>query len=140
MSLYKKEQIPEETIRLLRAIGSVKDPELIDMALKFTLSKEVRRQYMDWIPSLVASEDYGKKIIWGWIRGNWKKFMSMYDRGPGGLDDFVEILAVVDNRGTRDEIERFFKNKSNYRDDIKRSIAKTLEFIDINIRFREFNA
>jgi cephalosporin-C deacetylase-like acetyl esterase len=64
----------------------------------------------------------------------------MYDRGPGGLDDFVEILAVVDNRGTRDEIERFFKNKSNYRDDIKRSIAKTLEFIDINIRFREFNA
>jgi len=140
VSLYKKEQIPEETIRLLRAIGSVKDPELIDMALKFTLSKEVRRQYMDWIPSLVASEDYGKKIIWGWIRGNWKKFMSMYDRGPGGLDDFVEILAVVDNRGTRDEIERFFKNKSNYRDDIKRSIAKTLEFIDINIRFREFNA
>ena len=81
MSLYKKEQIPEETIRLLRAIGSVKDPELIGMALKFTLSKEVRRQYMDWIPSLVASEDYGKKIIWGWISGNWKKFMSMYDRG-----------------------------------------------------------
>ena len=60
--------------------------------------------------------------------------------GAGGLDNFVEILAVVDDKEARDEIGRFFKNKSNYRDDIKRSIAKTLEFIDINIRFREFNA
>ena len=140
VSLYKKEQIPEEKIRFLRAIGSVKDPELIERALKFALSKEVRRQYVDWIPSLVASEDYGKKIIWKWVKSNWKRFMSMYDRGPGGLDDFVEILAILDKKETRREIELFFKNKSNYRNDIKRSIAKTLEFIDINIRFKEFNA
>jgi hypothetical protein len=46
----------------------------------------------------------------------------------------------LDKKGTRREIELFFKNKSNYRNDIKRSIAKTLEFIDINIRFKEFNA
>jgi hypothetical protein len=63
----------------------------------------------------------------------------MYERGPGGLDGFVSILSVLDDEKTKGEIEIFFKDKRNYRDDIKRSIAKTLEFIEINMKFKEFN-
>jgi tricorn protease interacting factor F2/3 len=139
IELYGKTEIPEEKIRLLVAIGCVSEPELIDEALKFTLTKNVRRQYVDFIPSLVTYEDYGKKIIWPWVKANWQKFKSMYERGPGGLDGFVSILSVLDDEKTKGEIEIFFKDKRNYRDDIKRSIAKTLEFIEINMKFKEFN-
>ncbi len=139
MKLYKKEQIPEEQLRFLRAIGSVKDPDLIEKALRFALSKDVRLQYVDLIPALVSTEDYGRRIIWKWIKSNWKRLMSMYEPGPGGLDDFIDILATQYDPAVRKDMGLFFKKKANYRDDIKRSVAKTLEYMDINIRFREFN-
>jgi tricorn protease interacting factor F2/3 len=140
IELYKKEQMPEDKIKLLQSIGSVKNPEQIRKALEFTLSKDVRMQYADLIPNFVSNEDYGKKAVWPWIKRHWKKLMSMYEPGgAGGLTDFVDILSIMDDRKTRKDIESFFSKKANYRDDVKRSVSKTLEYIDINIRFKEFN-
>ncbi len=139
VSLYKKEENPEEKIRFLRAIASFKNPVIVDKALKYTFSKDIRLQYVYAIPYIISTHENGKKIIWPWVSKNWKKLMGMYDRGMGGLDNFLDALTIVDDQRTRDEIERFFKKKSNFRDDIRRTTKKTLEFIDINIRFREFN-
>ena len=40
----------------------------------------------------------------------------------------------------RREIAQFFRNRQNYRDDIKKAIAQMLEYVDINIKFREYNS
>jgi tricorn protease interacting factor F2/3 len=141
INLYKNEQIPEEKIRFMHAIGSVIEPKQVDKAFAFVLSGNVRMQYLDYIPTFLSSEDYGEKILLGWVKTNWKRFMGMFEAGgPGGLDDFVDLLSIYDDQKRRDEIAAFFKKKENYRNDIKRSIVKTLEYIDINIRFKKFNS
>ena len=135
----KRRRCLTEKIRFLRAIASFKDPKLVDKALKFTFSKSIRRQYIYAIPYISTAHEYGKSIIWKWIKANWRKLMPMFERGMGGMDNFVDCLTVIDDPKTRKEVEAFFKMKGNRRDDLKRSIAKTLERIDINVHFKEFN-
>ncbi|MDE1871508.1 MAG: M1 family metallopeptidase [Candidatus Micrarchaeota archaeon] len=139
VGLYEKEAVPEEKMRFLLALGSFNDPKCMGMALEYTLSKNVRMQHVNRIPASIASHEQGKEAVWKWTRSNWKRLMSMYDRGVRGLTDFIDILSVMDDRKTRKEIDAFFRVKSNYRADLARSISKSLEYIDINIRFREHN-
>ena len=47
LTLFRAADLHEERVRILRVLGSVKQPELIKRVLEFSLSDEVRSQVRD---------------------------------------------------------------------------------------------
>ncbi len=140
VGLYKKEDAQEEKRRLLVALSNSSKPELVKRALEFSLSKEVRPQDAFVVSGVASSNEVGKKLVWDWTRKNWKKFMKMYDGGTHMLSGFVGNLGLIDDESKKKEIEAFFAQKGNMRKDMERTLKQTLELIEANIRFKEFNA
>ena len=46
LTLFRAADLHEERVRILRVLGSVKQPELIKRVLEFSLSDEVRSQVL----------------------------------------------------------------------------------------------
>ena len=134
LNLYKKEELPEERLRLLGRLGEFMDKPLIGKALAFSLTKQVRPQDAFYIPATVGSNPVGKDLIWQWTSSNWQKLMKMFPTSAHMLDRYVENMTAVSDAATKQQIIKFFKNKRNMRADLKQSLDQTLERIDANIR------
>ena len=73
LNLYKSAQSQEQKIRFLGALSSFKDPKLLLKTLELSQSKHVRSQNMH-IPIIrISANQYGKNILWPWLKKNWKK-------------------------------------------------------------------
>lgn len=136
---YREETLPEEKRRFLGALGAFRNPKMISKALSFSNSTEVRLQDSLFIPAAVSNNWIGKSIVWPWTRRNWRVFMKRYNSGTHMLYRMVENLSLVSETKTRNEIEKFFGNRSNVRADIQRTIAQALERMEANIRFMDRN-
>ncbi|MDE1811141.1 MAG: M1 family metallopeptidase, partial [Candidatus Micrarchaeota archaeon] len=139
VSLYKKEKLPEESVRLLGSLGAFSDKTIIRRALEFSKSKDVRLQDSYSIPAGVASNPVGKSMIWAFTKSNWKEFMGKYEPATHMLGRFMDNLFAIDDPSTRKEIWKFFSNKANMRADVRRPFSQVMEFTDINVRFLEHN-
>jgi len=140
VALYKSETIPDEKIRLLQSLALFKTDRLVKMALDFSLSKEVKLQDSSIIPQFVTMNPIGKNGLWRWIRMNWKHLMERYAPGTNVLPRYISNLSDESSTKVRKEIERFFNDKQNMREDIKRALRETLERIDANINFMRKNS
>ncbi len=139
VELYKKENVQDDKRKLLVALSNSSRPEIIERALAFCLSEDVRLQDGFVVCSVVSSNEVGKKLIWGWTRKNWKEFMRRYSSGTHMLQTFVNNLGLVDDEKTKKEIEVFFAKKENRRKDIERTLSQLMELIEANIHFKEYN-
>ena len=137
--MYRKDQNPEIQRVLMRALCMFNDPNLVRKILDFSLSKDVRLQDAVFFHMLCSGNPAAQKVLWKWTQSNWKQLMKRCASGAHMLDHYVSSLGCVDDQRTRDEIARFYSIKSNRRGDIERSIKQTLELIDMNIAFKEFN-
>lgn len=139
LSLYKKEKVPEEKVRLLGTLADFNNPEIVKAALDFSLSKDVRRQDSYIPPAWASGNNAGKKVILEWTKKNWQKLKKTYNSGSHFLDNYVGYLGCLDDEKSLKEVKEFFSKKSNMRDDLKTEVPRTLELIEANIRFKEFN-
>ncbi|MDE1856680.1 MAG: M1 family metallopeptidase [Candidatus Micrarchaeota archaeon] len=137
---YIKAEIPDEKRRLLVAIGAFRDKRLVRKAIAFSEGKNVRLQDSLSIPAVLTqlNPDGGAYVL-EWTLGRWKVLMSKYNRATHMLDRFVDNLGFVSDEKTRARLKRFFSNRANRRDDIRRSIDQLLEITDVNIRFSKRN-
>ncbi|MDE1768575.1 MAG: ERAP1-like C-terminal domain-containing protein, partial [Candidatus Micrarchaeota archaeon] len=136
---YEKEKIPEEKIRYLRSLSMFKDKDLLLDSLEFSMSKRVRLQDSYIIPAICSSNPVGKKIILQWTEENWHKLNKIHASGTHMIGRYVDNLASIDNRSDKEEVLKFFKEKKNWRDDIRHSFDNTVELIEANIRFVDAN-
>ncbi|MBI2662771.1 M1 family metallopeptidase [Candidatus Woesearchaeota archaeon] len=136
---YKKETLPEENRKLLRALGMFHNKELLKKSLHLSQSSTVRLQDSFVIPLSVSMNPNSGSLIWHWTKDHWSGLLKKHDHGTHMLSNMVHNLSIISDLPTRKEIEIFFKNKKNYRDDIKMVIKQTLEQIDININFLRRN-
>ena len=139
MKRYMSSRQPQEKSELLTAMSMHRQPELIKKTLDFSISGKVRPQDSISVPIIVGGSPAGKDYVWQWTSRNWKKLMGMYDEGTHMLAYIVKSLSLQSDAKTRKEIAAFFSRKENMRDDIKRSVKQTLEYIDANIKFMEIN-
>ncbi len=139
LGLYRRTLLPEEKIDVLVSLGKFKNPKIVLDALRFALSKEVRIQDTYVIPYVAAGTPIGRPIVLSWTFSNWKRLVSIYAPGTHMLNRYVENLAAQNTRPARDRIRRFFGQKGNQRDDIRRGVEQTLERIDANISFMRKN-
>ncbi len=138
-AMYKRERSPVEKRKMLSAMGSSRDRTAIMEALRFSRSKEVRLQNAYIVPMAVTANPEHREVLWGWVKSNWKGLMKSYPPGTMMLKTFVDMLSYVSDRGTREEMKRFFGKKENRRDDMEMSARHLMERTLANIMFMEAN-
>lgn len=132
---FRKATMQEEKLRFLGALSSFQDERLLARTLKFVLTKEVRSQNLHLPIMRMASNPYGRKLVWPWVKKNWKKIVKKFGVGSPLINRVVGSITVIHDRKKEPEIRRFFKLNPTPGTEMK--LAQTLERIRIYSKFLE---
>ena len=131
--LYKNAKTMEEKLRFLGAMCGFKNTKLLVKSLNFSQTSAVRSQNMQLPIMKVAANPYGDKILWSWLKQNWKKLNKKVGHGNPLFNRIVaSISAVVDDSKEKD-VKQFFKK--NPTPGTERTQAQTIERIRISSKF-----
>ncbi|MDH3677849.1 MAG: M1 family metallopeptidase [Nitrosopumilus sp.] len=133
VKLYKNAKTMEEKLRFLGAMCGFKDPKLLKKSLDFSQTSEVRSQNMQLPIMKVAANPYGKKVLWPWLKKNWKKLNKKVGHGNPLFNRIVASISGVADDSMEKEIKQFFK--TNPTPGTERTQSQTLERIRINSKF-----
>ena len=133
LQLYRKAQMQEEKLRFLGALCSFQDENLLAKSLQFALSKEVRSQNFHVPVMRVSGNPYGRKLIWPWIKKNWKKIVKKFGVGSPLINRVIATIGVVYDSRKESEIRKFFLQHTTPGTEMK--LAQTLERIRIHSKF-----
>ena len=133
VKLYKNAKTMEEKIRFLGAMCGFKDQKLLKKSLDFSQTSEVRSQNMPLPIMKVAANPYGKKILWPWLKQNWKKLNKKVGHGNPLFNRIVASITLIADDSMEKEIKQFFKK--NPTPGTERTQSQTLERIRINSKF-----
>ncbi|MHA7647078.1 M1 family metallopeptidase [Nitrosopumilus sp. S4] len=128
--LYKTSKTMEEKLRFLGAMCGFKDKKLLIKTLNFSQTTEVRSQNMQLPIMQVASNPYGKQVLWPWLKKNWTKLNKKVGHGNPLFNRIVASISSVADDSMENEIKSFFKK--NPTPGTERTQAQTLERIRIN--------
>ena len=131
--LYKNAKTMEEKLRFLGALCNFKDKKLLIKSLDFSQTAEVRSQNMQLPIMKVAANPYGKKVLWSWLKKNWKKLNKKVGHGNPLFNRIVASISSVADDSMEREIKQFFKK--NPTPGTERTQSQTLERIRINSSF-----
>ncbi len=131
--LYKNAKTMEEKLRFLGAMCGFKDKKLLIKSLNFSQTSEVRSQNMQLPIMKVASNPYGDKVLWPWLKKNWKNLNKKVGHGNPLFNRIVASISAVADDSMEKEIKTFFKK--NPTPGTERTQTQTLERIRINSKF-----
>lgn len=133
LHLYKNAESQEQKTRFLGALSSFKDTKLLLRTLEFSQSKDVRSQNMH-IPIIrISGNQYGKKILWPWLKKNWKSLRVKVGVGSPLLNRVVSSISAVADQSMQGEIKQFFQK--NPTPGTEMTLSQTLERIRIHSQF-----
>ncbi|XP_078620093.1 puromycin-sensitive aminopeptidase-like isoform X4 [Branchiostoma floridae x Branchiostoma japonicum] len=109
LDLLRKADLHEEKVRILRSLGSVSQPELIQRVLEFALSSEVRSQDTVFVIGGATSSLKGRELAWKFVQDRWDELHTRYQGGflLARLVQFSTSGFVEEVRAR--EVEDFFK-------------------------------
>jgi tricorn protease interacting factor F2/3 len=131
--LYTNAKTMEEKLRFLGAMCGFQDKKLLVKTLNFSQTPEVRSQNMQLPIMKVAGNPYGEKVLWPWLKKNWKNINKKVGHGNPLFNRIVASIAGVADDSMENEIKLFFKN--NPTPGTERTQSQTLERIRINSKF-----
>jgi aminopeptidase N len=140
LALYRKSTTAEDERAIYSAMGSFRQPELNRQLLKFSLSKHVRPQDQSIISGYISSNPDGKPLILAWTKRNWKLIRKKFKDNASLIVDFIEALYILQTESELKEVKTFFSSRENYVKEINRALKNTLEYIESNRRFVEYNS
>jgi len=133
VKLYTSAKTMEEKLRFLGAMSGFKDQKLLKKSLDFSQTSAVRSQNMQLPIMKVAANPYGEKILWPWLKKNWKKLNKKVGHGNPLFNRIVASISLVADDSMENEIKQFFRK--NPTPGTERTQAQTLERIRINSKF-----
>ncbi|QLH02736.1 aminopeptidase [Nitrosopumilus cobalaminigenes] len=131
--LYKNAKTMEEKLRFLGALCGFKDKKLLLKSLDFSQTSQVRSQNMQLPIMKVAANPYGEKVLWPWLKKNWKNINKKVGHGNPLFNRIVASITAVADDSMEKEIKTFFKK--NPTPGTERTQSQTLERIRINSKF-----
>jgi tricorn protease interacting factor F2/3 len=131
--LYTNAKTMEEKLRFLGAMCGFQDKKLLVRTLNFSQTPEVRSQNMQLPIMKVAGNPYGDKVLWPWLKKNWKNINKKVGHGNPLFNRIVASITGVADDSMENEIKLFFKN--NPTPGTERTQSQTLERIRINSKF-----
>ncbi len=131
--LYKNAKTMEEKLRFLGSMCGFKNTQLLIKSLNFSQTSEVKSQNMQLPIMKVAANPYGEKILWPWLKKNWKKLNKKVGHGNPLFNRIVASISSVADDSMEKEIKQFFKK--NPTPGTERTQSQTLERTRINSKF-----
>ena len=129
MDLYKKSLLHEEQDRILRALCSFKNKNLLRKSLDFAFSKNVRAQDMYKAVSFVFANPIGRDLAWEFLKNNWQMIEKRFSGGHL-FQRFVKPAQYFVDAKKAEEIKDFFNRNSA--SGLERTIAQVVEQIKAN--------
>ncbi|XP_049874380.1 puromycin-sensitive aminopeptidase [Pectinophora gossypiella] len=130
LQLYRAADLHEEKDRISRALGAVKDTELLKKVLDFAVSDEVRSQDTVFVIMSVAWSRNGRDLAWQFFKDHWQQFM---DRYQGGFLIARLVKSTTENfasEAAAQDIEEFFRTHQS--PGAERSVQQALETVRLN--------
>jgi tricorn protease interacting factor F2/3 len=81
----------------------------------------------------ISANHHGKKILWPWLKKNWKKIRVKVGVGSPLLNRVVSSISAVADSSMQGEIRQFFKK--NPTPGTEMTLSQTLERIRIHDQF-----
>ncbi|KAG6444849.1 puromycin-sensitive aminopeptidase [Manduca sexta] len=130
LQLYRAADLHEEKDRISRALGAVKDPELLKRVLDFAISDEVRSQDTVFVIVSVAVSRNGRDLAWQFFKDHWQEFM---DRYQGGFLLARLVKSTTENFASEacaQEVEAFFRTHAS--PGTERAVQQAVETVRLN--------
>jgi len=135
IKLYETSDVPEVKIKCLIGIGQVSDESLIERALEYGFSENVRVQDIIYLINACATTDKGKHATWSWVKTNWDKLSQ--DLSPSLLARTVTCSTQgFDTNEKAEEVRQFFSS-GNTQPGIERTVEQSVETILSNASYIE---
>ncbi len=136
LNIYRKTELQEEKIRVLRAMTRFRNKADIQTVLDFSLSGEVRPQDTYVLLAGFGGNEKARKQNWSYVKKNWKKLEKLYKSGSVGLLGHIlegsagGFISETDLKN----VEAFFKLHPI--PGTERTCRQTIEVIKANIRWK----
>ncbi|CAG8520004.1 9044_t:CDS:10 [Paraglomus brasilianum] len=139
LQIYKEAKTEDQKVVALIALGSAQQADLIQRALEFSISDQVRSQDIHHAFLGYQSNRKARRPLWAFIKANWNKFYERYSKSMTlfgnivrfGTQNFASEADIAD-------IENFFKGKDTK--DITRPLQQSIEKIRSNAAWLERDA
>ncbi len=130
VTLYKKETLEQEKIRLIVALTQFRNVSMLEKTLNFFLLDEVRWQDKSRFIMLVFGNPHGKRLAWNFITTHWLLFEKEY-KGLHGFSRLIEGVGEIASKEMLTEVEDFFA--AHKVKELARTINQAVERINANI-------
>lgn len=133
LKLYRSTDLHEEKDRISRALGSIRDVNILSRVIEFAMSDEVRAQDSVFIIVAVALNPKGRQIAWEYFNRNSQQLLNQYE-GGSLLSRLVKHLTEnFASEEKAQEVEQFFKQHSF--PGTERSVSQSVETIRLNTKW-----
>lgn len=124
---------PEEEERNLTALALFQQPDLVDRSLSLCLSDEVRTQDCPHLLRGILASRAGRARAWAFLTENWQQIISRYPLMM--VPRVIGAASSFNLPAEEDAVRKFFHAHPVPAG--KRTVAKTIERIAINVRVRQ---
>ncbi|CAG8512204.1 7007_t:CDS:10 [Ambispora gerdemannii] len=129
LNIFRNSPTADQQICVLVALGSVQQPELIQRALEFSISPEVRHQDVIYSLSGLQINRKARKPLWDFIKQNWDLFEGRYAKSLSLFGHIIKCaIESLSSDEAANDVEKFFANKDT------KAYARSLEQSLENIR------
>ncbi|XP_049361038.1 aminopeptidase M1 [Solanum verrucosum] len=127
LRIYRETDLSQEKTRILGALASCKDPEIILEILNFLLCSEVRSQ--DCVFGLAVSFE-GRETAWRWLKEKWDHIHKTFGSGFLLTRFISATVSPFSSYEKAKEIEEFFASRT--KPYIARTLKQSIERVHIN--------
>ena len=135
--LEKRAELQEEQTRLLLALTSFEQPDLLRETLRRSLTGDVRVHDTISVVTSVAGNRHGRDLAWEFLKDNWAEFDRRYSEGGFGLMRLVSMVSGFTTAEMSEDVERFFTEHPVPSAD--RTVRQALERIRLNAAWLDRN-
>jgi len=104
---YRENSSDEDRAKILAAMTSFEDANLVAKTLEFTLSGEVKRQDVMNAVSSAAHNPHVRGMVWDWLKTKMVRLQEMYV-GTGLTSSILESIIPVLGLGRASEVKSYF--------------------------------
>lgn len=127
LRVYRETDLSQEKTRILGALASCRDPEIILEVLNFLLCPEVRSQ--DCVFGLAVSFE-GRETAWKWLKDKWDHIHKTYGSGFLLTRFISATVSPFSSYEKAKEVEEFFASRT--KPYIARTLKQSIERVHIN--------
>ncbi len=136
---FEKAEVPADRGRYLAALGSFRQPEIVDAALAYSLEGPQRPQEVLTVARLLNDSPEHRPAVWAWVR---KNFKIIAGRVPPNFTAYLARFAGGCTTGPLEEARAFFASPDHDVPGVSVELAKLADEVNdcASLRRREQEA